>query len=98
MDHGCSDCTHAKRYSADLVEEGLLAADHKTDAVAGAEDLEDLGMDQAPQPLDPALNANVPASFLNGPPVVQNIQQPDEPRGYVRLAVMDGKSIGHRVS
>ncbi|KAJ3831789.1 hypothetical protein F5878DRAFT_549107 [Lentinula raphanica] len=98
MDHGCSDCTHAKRYSADLVEEGLLAADHETDAVAGAEDLEDFGMDQAPQPLDPALNANVPASFLNGPPVVQNIQQPDEPRGYVRLAVMDGKSIGHRVS
>ncbi|KAJ3817929.1 hypothetical protein F5880DRAFT_1755014, partial [Lentinula raphanica] len=94
MDHGCSDCTHVKRYSADLVEEGLLAADCETDAVAGAEDLEDFGIAQAPQP---TLNADIPASFLNGPPAVQNIQQPDEPRGYVRLAVMDGKSIGHHI-
>ncbi|KAJ3766911.1 hypothetical protein FB446DRAFT_767253 [Lentinula raphanica] len=97
MDHGCSDCTHAKRYSADLVEEGLLAADCETDAVAGAEDLEDFGIAQAPQAPEPTLNADIPASFLNGPPAVQNIQQPDEPRGYVRLAVMDGKSIGHRI-
>jgi len=28
----------------------------------------------------------------------QNAPALDQPRGYVRMAVMDGKTIGHRVS
>ncbi|KAJ3757685.1 hypothetical protein EV360DRAFT_70926 [Lentinula raphanica] len=97
MDHGCADCTHLKRYSTDLVEEGLLVTDARTDTVMGAGDLEDFATNDVEQTPDPTLNAEVPPSFLEGPPLVNNVQQPDNPRGYVRLAVMDGKSFGHRI-
>jgi hypothetical protein len=46
---------------------------------------------------------DVPAQVLPPPaalavqPPQQNAPPPGTPRGYVRLAVMDGKTIGHRV-
>ncbi|KAF8184341.1 hypothetical protein K438DRAFT_1907877 [Mycena galopus ATCC 62051] len=84
MTHGCVDCTHIKRYHSDLVEEG---------AILGG-DIDVVGMppvpnENLPAPVDPAI-AQLPA------PQQQEVPPVGEPRGYLRLAVMDGKSIKHR--
>lgn len=39
----------------------------------------------------------LPDNLANGP-AAQPEPAPNAPRGYVRLAVMDGKTLGHRVS
>ncbi|KAK7059935.1 hypothetical protein R3P38DRAFT_2598194 [Favolaschia claudopus] len=85
MSHGCTDCTHLKRFRSDLVAEGaVFGASHQlTDTV---------NTDEAPD-LDPAADpavAQLPLPQQQQPPVE------GQPRGYVRMAVMDGKNIPHR--
>ncbi|KAF9539932.1 hypothetical protein CPC08DRAFT_806138 [Agrocybe pediades] len=60
--HRCMECTHKKRYRADLVQEGAQFEDG------------------------------------NNPPIPPDNPPPGaEQRGYVRMAVMDGKTMGHRI-
>lgn len=42
MDHGCMDCTHAKRYHTDLVAEGFIAESDETEN--GVADIPDLAV------------------------------------------------------
>ncbi|KAJ7742763.1 hypothetical protein B0H14DRAFT_3117558 [Mycena olivaceomarginata] len=94
MEHGCMDCTHLKRYKSDLVATGASLGD-RIDGIA-----DDLMENQVP---------NVPATLgeeMPPPPMQTGI--PSEPeqqefppqngrRGYIHLAVMDGKTIKHKI-
>ncbi|KAJ7321319.1 hypothetical protein DFH08DRAFT_917265 [Mycena albidolilacea] len=85
MSHRCVDCTHLKRYHSDLIADGVVLGDELNvagvPAEANANELPDI-------PADPAADQLPP----------QQQQAPEEgmPRGYTRLAVMDGKTISHR--
>ncbi|KAK7034406.1 hypothetical protein R3P38DRAFT_3185266 [Favolaschia claudopus] len=83
MTHGCTSCTHLKRYRSDLVAEG--AGFGEAQDVAGMEGVNE-SIDNAPSLDDTSFN----------PPPQQDAPLPGEPRGYVRLAVMDGKTIPHQ--
>ncbi|KAF7797854.1 hypothetical protein EIP86_009060 [Pleurotus ostreatoroseus] len=92
LHHGCLDCTHRKRYRADLIAEGAnLNADSQL--MAGESAI-----------IDPAPNtgaANVPTQPLPPglpqlPPVQEAPASENAMRGYVRMVVMDGKTLGHR--
>ncbi|KAF9061766.1 hypothetical protein BDP27DRAFT_1428617 [Rhodocollybia butyracea] len=96
MHHGCTDCTHLKRFPADLVEEGFDTV-RESDSVVSLGDTNEVVADSTLNTPNPTLNNAVPSSFLNGPPPNVDVLEPGGPRGYVRLAVMDGKSIGHRI-
>ncbi|KAJ7597704.1 hypothetical protein C8J56DRAFT_1109108 [Mycena floridula] len=88
MDHGCLECTRWKRYPADLVAEGLVV------------DTEAVGVVDIPAEAIPEVDTNL--ADIAGPNVLPQIPgqqvppEPGEPRGYIRQAVMDGKTIGHR--
>ncbi|KAF7328229.1 hypothetical protein MVEN_02562700 [Mycena venus] len=92
MSHGCTGCTRVKRYHSDLIGEGVVLGSNTEVAntsgaeAAGDQIQTDLG-DLAPLP------ANLPDSLpqLEAPPV-------GSPRGYIRMAVMDGKGIKHRIN
>ncbi|KAF8157551.1 hypothetical protein K438DRAFT_1910049 [Mycena galopus ATCC 62051] len=87
MSHGCVNCTHAKRNHSDLVNEGVvLGANLEVVAGMGAEVNNN---DVAPEAHDPAI-------AQLGLPTQQEAPPPGTPRGYVHLAVMDGKTITHR--
>lgn len=98
MHHGCMDCTHRKRYRSDLIDEGIVLDEmgHRV-----AEDALDNDGDQhyngAADGMEEAMVGALPLAFPAIPPV-QEAPLPGQPRGYVRMAVMDGKTIGHRVS
>ncbi|KAK6996147.1 hypothetical protein R3P38DRAFT_2655422 [Favolaschia claudopus] len=83
MAHGCTNCTHLKRYRSDLAAEGANFGDAQ--GVAGVE-------------ADGGSNANAPDVGENpfDPPAQQDAPPAGQPRGYVRLAVMDGKNIPHQ--
>ncbi|KAJ7820029.1 hypothetical protein B0H13DRAFT_2378053 [Mycena leptocephala] len=85
MSHGCVEYTHLKRYRSDLVNEGVILGDDA--AVAGIPRQES---DDNPLPSDDPVFAQLP--------IPQQQEAPPEglPRGYIRLAVMDGKTIKHR--
>ncbi|KAJ7767935.1 hypothetical protein DFH07DRAFT_736594, partial [Mycena maculata] len=92
MKHGCTGCTHLKCYRSDLIAEGaVLGEDHDLaglDAEAGADNV-------------CYSCTNIPAANgvepLGLPPPSQREAPPaGSPRGYVRMAVMDGKTIRHR--
>ncbi|CAK5278146.1 unnamed protein product [Mycena citricolor] len=95
MMHSCTECTHLKRYRSDLVKEGVILEDASAQAsrgVAGLEDEEEelaLGLDGVQSSDDPALDQLAS-------PIQQGSPPEGSPRGYVRLAVMDGKTITHR--
>ncbi|KAJ7679922.1 hypothetical protein B0H17DRAFT_1206314 [Mycena rosella] len=86
MTHGCAGCTHLKRYRSDLIAEGAILGHNQE--VAG------LG--------NKGINAQNNNPDDNGdelpfqPPPQQDAPPAGSPRGYVRLAVMDGKTIKHR--
>ncbi|KAF8182469.1 hypothetical protein K438DRAFT_1908058 [Mycena galopus ATCC 62051] len=85
MSHGCVNCTHVKHYHSDLVNEGVvLEANLEVVAGMGAE-----AFALAPEAHDAAI-------AQLGLPTQQEAPPPGTPRGYVRLAVMDGKTINHR--
>lgn len=41
MHHGCQDCTHKKRYKADLIAEGAVFGENATDLADSPEHIED---------------------------------------------------------
>ncbi|KAI0698487.1 hypothetical protein BC835DRAFT_1228951, partial [Cytidiella melzeri] len=87
LTHGCKDCTHQKRYRADLVAEGApLDAGHAVE-VAGIPGA--IAQDGAANPM-PDNMPHLPAPLQQEPP-------PNGDRGMVRMAVMNGKTIGHRI-
>ncbi|KAJ7148038.1 hypothetical protein C8R43DRAFT_521820 [Mycena crocata] len=86
MSHGCADCTHIKRYRSDLVNEGFILGANLD--VAGIPADPTVIVD-ANLPIDPALE-QLPA------PEQENAPPEGEPRGYIRMAGMDGKTLNHR--
>ncbi|KAK7033866.1 hypothetical protein R3P38DRAFT_2917807 [Favolaschia claudopus] len=87
MDHGCIRCTHLKRYTSDLIAEGIVL------------DANQAGVIDAPA--DPVQSENpptIPSDMPSGLPSLpeQQVRQPGTARGYTRLATMDGKNIPHR--
>ncbi|KAJ7237135.1 hypothetical protein C8J57DRAFT_1479079 [Mycena rebaudengoi] len=94
MDHGCTNCTHLKRYTSDFVAEGAVLGGSNDDVVDGpatfplSANVEQNNGGEGPEPI------NLPAGL--GAPS-QQARVADSGRGYVRLAVMDGKTITHRI-
>ncbi|KAJ7932910.1 hypothetical protein B0H13DRAFT_2227444 [Mycena leptocephala] len=88
MKHGCTRCTHLKRYTADLLAEGAVLDENES------------GVVDAPPAQGNAVDHNVPAGAIP-PELTPHPKQQDRvqgsPRGYTRLAVMDGKTISHRI-
>ncbi|KAJ6484160.1 hypothetical protein C8R45DRAFT_1214970 [Mycena sanguinolenta] len=84
MDHGCIDCTHLKRYRADLIAQGV--------EFGGEQDV--AGLEDNAQPTD-NIDGN-PEGVPFPPPPQHDAPLPGEPRGYVRMVVMDGKTIQHQ--
>ncbi|KAF7342706.1 hypothetical protein MSAN_02028500 [Mycena sanguinolenta] len=82
MSHGCMDCTHLKRYRADLIAQGV--------EFGGDQDVAE--MDDNTQPTENN-GGNLDGVFA--PPPQQDAPLPGGPRGYVRMVVMDGKTIPH---
>ncbi|KAJ7912590.1 hypothetical protein B0H13DRAFT_1613336 [Mycena leptocephala] len=85
MEHGCTRCTHLKRYTTDLLAEGAIL------------DQNENGVVDAPQEnADPSVpGPEIPPDLPVHPK--QQVRAPGTPRGYTRLAVMDGKTISHRI-
>ncbi|KAJ7057117.1 hypothetical protein C8F01DRAFT_1153474 [Mycena amicta] len=84
MTHSCTECTHLKRYKSELEVEGAPAATQ----IVGIEEIQiqpDGAVDE--NPLPEGLSQVLPQQLA---------PLPGQPRGYVRMAVMDGKSITHR--
>ncbi|KAJ7261470.1 hypothetical protein C8J57DRAFT_1634439 [Mycena rebaudengoi] len=88
MDHGCTNCTHVKRYASDLVADGAVLDGPDTGVVGAAEPFTEEGEHNLPE-------GQIP-SGLSVPPKQQE-RIAGAPRGYARLAVMDGKTITHRI-
>ncbi|KAJ7883331.1 hypothetical protein B0H13DRAFT_2235402 [Mycena leptocephala] len=86
MEHGCTDYTHVKRYRLDLEREGVTLDGGDAD-VAESESGPAQSIDQAAVPLPPNLAEILPQ---------QEPPTEGSPRGYVRMAVMDGKTLKHR--
>ncbi|KAJ7812422.1 hypothetical protein B0H13DRAFT_1666217 [Mycena leptocephala] len=85
MEHGCTRCTHLKRYTTDLLAEGAIL------------DQNENGVVDAPQEnADPSVpGPEIPPDLPVHPR--QQVRARGTPRGYTRLAVMDGKIISHRI-
>ncbi|KAJ7206144.1 hypothetical protein B0H12DRAFT_1206100 [Mycena haematopus] len=90
MEHGCTNCTHIKRYTSDLIAEGAVLDGNETGVVdAGENSNTRIGA-------EPSANATeVPPGLAARP--TQQTRAAETGRGYTRLAVMDGKSITHRL-
>ncbi|EFI27759.1 hypothetical protein CC1G_14682 [Coprinopsis cinerea okayama7 len=109
FEHSCRNCTHAKRYPSDLQnagwEIGLNDGQAPEGRATGVAELDQVGdLEQEPiQKLMQVVNQSQDESRNNLPadmprrPLQQPEPLPGAPRGYVRLAVMDGKMIGHRI-
>ncbi|KAJ7670539.1 hypothetical protein B0H17DRAFT_1141768 [Mycena rosella] len=86
--HGCMDCTHVKCYRSDLIQEGAILAGDAN--VAGSE--------AGPvEPMDPALaKAQILPRMITE--ILPQQEPPPEgsPRGYIRLAVADRKTLKHK--
>ncbi|KAJ7232713.1 hypothetical protein C8J57DRAFT_1532925 [Mycena rebaudengoi] len=89
MAQGCVSCTHVKRYRSDLIQEGAVLGTGTT-VSEGAATPDDSNIDAAEVPQ--GLPANMQAVLPQ-----QEAPQLGSPRGYIRMAVMDGKTIKHRV-
>ncbi|KAI9061585.1 hypothetical protein FKP32DRAFT_1575759 [Trametes sanguinea] len=95
--HGCTECTHPKRFREDLIRDGMVLDGEHAEQVAGLENEDeepllgaDPGGDNNPAPINP-----LPAGLPPAPPPQQE-PFAGHPRGYVQMAVMDGKTITHR--
>ncbi|KAJ6513218.1 hypothetical protein C8R45DRAFT_338553 [Mycena sanguinolenta] len=91
MDHGCTNCTHLKRYTSDLVAEGATVGGDETGVVGGSDNLNPTppaeGPSQEVNPIPPGMS----------PRPAQQERTAGTGRGYTRMAVMDGKTISHRI-
>ncbi|KAI0785378.1 hypothetical protein BC629DRAFT_1735458 [Irpex lacteus] len=113
LTHGCQDCTHEKRTREDLTREGVILAQgpDAIEQVVGVPYAG--GANGAPQNGNPQNLANgdregiAPAPLPNAnPPAARHppVDGSDEEsvldgadKTYVQLAVMDGKTVGHRI-
>ncbi|KAJ7152119.1 hypothetical protein C8R46DRAFT_962436 [Mycena filopes] len=86
MSHGCAECTHVKRFRSDLIDEGVVLGT----------DLDVAGMPEGVNAEIPEGAAPDPALAHAPPPDPPNAPPNGEPRGYIRLASMDGKTLKHR--
>ncbi|KAJ7851327.1 hypothetical protein B0H13DRAFT_1905254 [Mycena leptocephala] len=86
MTHGCVGCTHLKRYRSDLIAEGAIFGGDQDVAGEEKEDAAEINAD----------GNDVQIPVVQSPPQ-QNTPLPEQPPGYLRMAVMDGKTITHRV-
>ncbi|KAJ7871932.1 hypothetical protein B0H13DRAFT_2554153 [Mycena leptocephala] len=87
MAHGCTDCTHLKRYRSDLLANGVSLGD-RVEGVA--DDPSEPNLQNVPLPQDGEMDLPAQPKQQDSPPA-------NGPRGYVRLAVMDGKTITHKL-
>ncbi|KAJ7483156.1 hypothetical protein FB451DRAFT_1084306 [Mycena latifolia] len=89
MEHGCTNCTHLKRYTSDLLAEGAVLDGEETGVVAGSETNNEGNGGLTPDAIQipPGLAAH---------PTQQN-RIPGTGRGYTRMAVMDLKTINHKI-
>ncbi|KAJ7669426.1 hypothetical protein DFH06DRAFT_183659 [Mycena polygramma] len=90
MEHGCTNCTHVKRYAADLVAEGATLDTSGTGVVDGGDNSSNDNI----VPNNPAVNP-LPVGLPSRP--TQQERQPGTGRGYARMVVMDGKTIPHKI-
>ncbi|KAF7348004.1 hypothetical protein MSAN_01752500 [Mycena sanguinolenta] len=82
MSHGCTECTHIKRFRSDLIAEGaILGEDAEVAGIVNEPVLSDIDDPVASQLETPQQQDSPPDGF---------------PRGYICLAVMDGKNIPHQ--
>ncbi|KAK6981074.1 hypothetical protein R3P38DRAFT_3234901 [Favolaschia claudopus] len=90
MNHGCTRCTHLKRYAADLLAEGVVL-DANESTVIDAPDPNSIRT--APTT---ASDEGIPPELLASAFPKQQERAAGSGRGYTRLASMDGKTINHR--
>ncbi|KAJ6620963.1 hypothetical protein B0H10DRAFT_2188230 [Mycena sp. CBHHK59/15] len=91
MGHGCTNCTHLKRYTADLLAEGAVLDENEN------------GVVDAPGPTH--VNQNTGGPDVPGGDILpelaahptQQERVPGSGHGYACLAVMDGKTITHQI-
>ncbi|KAF9061036.1 hypothetical protein BDP27DRAFT_1385439 [Rhodocollybia butyracea] len=88
MEHTCPECTHKKRYLSDLILEGLELADLPEQIAEAPE----TNLDNTSQNLE----INDLLDILHQRPAQVMAPPEGHPRGYVRMAVMDGKTATHR--
>ncbi|KAI1781661.1 hypothetical protein LXA43DRAFT_908109 [Ganoderma leucocontextum] len=91
--HGCKDCTHVKQYHTDLIARGLVP---DAGNIAEVAEIEEDDEDMAEQQPQPANELQLPPGMPDIPAPVQQPPPPGDSRGYIRLAVMDGKTITHQ--
>ncbi|KAJ7035718.1 hypothetical protein C8F04DRAFT_1258599 [Mycena alexandri] len=87
MEHGCTRCTHLKRYTADLVAQGATFDENDNTVVDSPPNEENVNVGVPEADAPPGLGARPK----------QQPRVPGSARGYVRLAVMDGKKLPHRI-
>ncbi|KAJ7049023.1 hypothetical protein C8F01DRAFT_1213474 [Mycena amicta] len=81
--HGCQDCTHVKRYASTVV-----AVSNSSTEVVGSE--------AGPVELNAETENPLPENLPDQ--IVHQAEPPaGSPRGYVRVMVMDGKTITHKI-
>ncbi|KAJ7448204.1 hypothetical protein B0H11DRAFT_2333518 [Mycena galericulata] len=90
MNHGCVNCTHLKRYTSDLQAEGAVLEGSDAGVVDGGEG------GNAANGAEPIPEASQIPPGLSVHPT-QHERITGTGRGYVRMAVMDGKTITHRI-
>ncbi|KAJ7829366.1 hypothetical protein B0H14DRAFT_3088112 [Mycena olivaceomarginata] len=86
IEHGCTQCTHLKRYTADLLAEGAVLNENTT----GVIDAPELVQENAPSITS---EEDLPPELRTLPKQQERV--PGSACGYTRLAVMDGKTITH---
>ncbi|TBU55992.1 hypothetical protein BD310DRAFT_1026321 [Dichomitus squalens] len=97
LTHGCTNCTHVKQYRSDLVAQGLAGANNADNAEQVADiDETDEALVALPAMDGPGGGAAPLLPEMPNIPVAAQEAPVGEPRGYVRLAVMDGKTITHQ--
>ncbi|KAK0454237.1 uncharacterized protein EV420DRAFT_1621492 [Desarmillaria tabescens] len=97
MEHACMDCTHKKCYRQDLIDEGADFGE-EVGLIAGEDDVE--GLEGSSEEIN-----NTEPDLENGDSEIDTVDQlyaqvlaenelaPEGPRGYSRLAVIDGKTM-----
>ncbi|KAM5536887.1 hypothetical protein V8D89_009434 [Ganoderma adspersum] len=84
--HGCTECTHIKQYYSDLEHEGALPQEVNPEGI----DEQLAAVPDGQQPIQ-----GMPPEMPPPPNIHQAVPEVGRARGYVRLAVMDGKTITH---
>ncbi|KAI0083552.1 hypothetical protein BDY19DRAFT_998461 [Irpex rosettiformis] len=101
LTHGCKDCTHRKRFREDLLREGFIQEEGPGVAAQVADLPRGPDAAQLPEAFAEDVLLHLPAQ--RPPQAVPNEEdraadeELDEEAQFVQMAVMDGKTIGHRI-